>query len=127
MLKLSPHAKPRHALRYVLPALWTAVLLVTGTLLALNVTPTLAQAAPVAAGQLAAAAPADTAVTTFKNDVERDGDFSNETILNESNVNETQFGKRVQYSVDGQVYAEPLYLPNLTVNGATHNVVFVAT
>ena len=66
-------------------------------------------------------------MTTFKNDVERDGDFSNETILNESNVNATQFGKRVQYSVDGQVYAEPLYLPNLTVNGAAHNVVFVAT
>ncbi len=109
------------------PALWTAVLLVAGTLFALNLTPTLARAATVAASQPAAAAPADTAVTTFKNDVERDGDFSNETILNESNVNATQFGKRVQYSVDGQVYVEPLYLPNLTVNGAAHNVVFVAT
>jgi fibronectin type 3 domain-containing protein len=127
MLKLSPHAKPRRGLRSVLPALWTAVLLGAGTLFALNLTPALAHAAPATAGQVAAAAPADTAVTTFKNDVERDGDFSNETILNESNVNETQFGKRVQYSVDGQVYAEPLYLPNLTVNGATHNVVFVAT
>ena len=105
------------------PALWTAVLLVAGTLFALNMSPALAYAAPATAGRLAAAAPADTAVTTFKNDVERDGDFSNETILNESNVNATQFGKRVQYSVDGQVYAEPLYLPNLTVNGAAHNVV----
>ena len=38
-----------------------------------------------------------------------------------------QFGKRVQYPVDGQVYAEPLFLPNLTINGAAHNVAFVAT
>src|ERR1700722_13548560 len=128
MLKPSPHATPRRGRRSVLPALCTAVLLVAGTLFALNLTPALAHAAPVTAGRLAAAAaPADTAVTTFKNDVERDGDFSNETILNESNVNATQFGKRVQYSVDGQVYAEPLFLPNLTVNGATHNVAFVAT
>jgi hypothetical protein len=107
MLKLSPHAKPRHALRSVLPTLWTALLLVAGTLFALNVTPALANAAPATAGRLAAAAPADTAVTTFKNDVERDGDFSNETMLNDWNVNVNQFGKRVQYSVDGQVYAEP--------------------
>ena len=80
-------------------------------------TPGLDRAAQVTADRYAAAAPADTAVTTFKNDVERDGDFTNETILNESNVNVTQLGKRVQYPVDGQVYAEPLYLPNLTVNG----------
>ena len=123
----SPHGKPRHGLRSVLPALWTAVLLVTGTLFALNLTPALAHAAPAAAGRLAAAAPANTAVTTFKNDNERSGAFTNETILNESNVNVNQFGKRVQYPVDGQVYAEPLFLPNLTVNGAAHNVVFVAT
>jgi hypothetical protein len=111
----------------VLPALWTAVLLVTGTLLALTVTPALAHAAPATADRSAAAAAANTAVTTFKNDVERDGDFSSETILNESNVNVSQFGKRVQYPVDGQVYAEPLFLPGLTVGGAAHNVAFVAT
>src|SRR5258707_6317688 len=127
MRELSPHGQPRHALRSMLPALWKAVLLVTGTLFALNVTPTLAHAAPATADRYAAAAPANTAVTTFKNNIERDGQFTNETMLNQSNVNVTQFGKRVQYSVDGQVYAEPLYLPNLTVNGAAHNVVFVAT
>ncbi|HLK00728.1 MAG TPA: hypothetical protein VKU39_12575, partial [Streptosporangiaceae bacterium] len=73
------------------------------------------------------AAPADTAVMTFKNDNARDGQFSNETILNQSNVNVTQFGKRVQYPVDGQVYTQPLFLPNLTINGGSRNVVFVAT
>jgi hypothetical protein len=127
MLELSPHGRPRHARRSALSALWTAVLLVTGTLFALNLTPPLAHAASATPHRHAAAAPADTAVTTFKNDIERDGQFTNETILNQSNVNVTQFGKRVQYPVDGQVYAEPLFLPNLTINGAAHNVVFVAT
>jgi PQQ-like domain len=127
MLGPSPHGGLRHARRSVLPALWTAALLVAGTLFSFSVTPVPAHAAQVTAGRPAAAAPADTAVTTFKNDGERDGDFTNETILNESNVNVTQFGKRVQYSVDGQVYAEPLFLPDLSINGGTHNVVFVAT
>jgi hypothetical protein len=127
MLELSPHGRPRHARRSALSALWTAALLVAGTLFALNLAPPPAHAASATADRYAAAAPANTAVTTFKNDVERDGDFSNETILNESNVNSTQFGKRVQYSVDGQVYAEPLFLPGLTINGAVHNVAFVAT
>jgi Malectin domain/Fibronectin type III domain len=132
MLEPSPHGKARHALRSVLRVLSTAVLLAAGALFALTVTPALAHAAPAAADRPAAdrpaaAAAANTAVTTFKNDVERDGSFSSETTLNESNVNVNQFGKRVQYSVDGQVYAEPLFLPNLTINGAAHNVVFVAT
>jgi len=127
MLELSPHGRPRHVRGSVLSTLWTAVLLVAGTLFALNLAPPLAHAASATADRYAAAAPANTAVTTFKNDVERDGDFSNETILNESNVNSTQFGKRVQYSVDGQVYAEPLFLPGLTINGAVHNIAFVAT
>jgi hypothetical protein len=73
------------------------------------------------------AAPANTAVTTLRNDNSHSGQYSTETILNTSNVNSSQFGKRVQYPVDGQMYAQPLYLPNLTVNGATHNVVFAAT
>src|SRR5579883_732097 len=73
------------------------------------------------------AAPANTAVTTYRANNARTGNFSNETVLNTSNVNSTQFGKRVSYPVDGLVYAEPLYVPNLTINGAQHNVVFVAT
>src|SRR5581483_6288755 len=80
-----------------------------------------------AAAPAARAASAASAVTTFKNDNQRDGQFAGETALNESDVNVAQFGKRVQYSVDGQVYAEPLFLPNLSVGGGTHNVVFVAT
>ena len=48
-------------------------------------------------------------------------------MLNTGNVNQSQFGLKHTYSVDGQIYAQPLYVPNLTVNGGQHNVVFVAT
>lgn len=67
------------------------------------------------------------AVTTYHNDNARTGQQLNETILTPSNVNSSSFGKKYSFPVDGQVYAQPLYVPALTVNGATHNVVFVAT
>jgi hypothetical protein len=73
------------------------------------------------------AASSITAILTYKYDISRSGQNPNETILNTSNVNATQFGKRVSYPVDGQIYAQPLFVPNLTVKGGTHNVVFVAT
>ncbi|MBV9381882.1 MAG: PQQ-binding-like beta-propeller repeat protein, partial [Streptosporangiaceae bacterium] len=66
-------------------------------------------------------------MTTYRNDNGRTGQYPNETILNTSNVNASQFGKRVSYPVDGQVYAQPLYLPNLSIGGSVHNVVFAAT
>jgi hypothetical protein len=80
-----------------------------------------------AAPETARAAPANTAVLTYKYDTYRTGQNPNETILNTSNVNPTQFGKRVSYPVDGYVYAQPLFVPNLTIGGSVHNVVFVAT
>jgi Carbohydrate binding module (family 6)/Fibronectin type III domain len=70
---------------------------------------------------------AQVAYTTQHNDNMRSGDNLNETILNQSNVNVSTFGMLFKESVDDQVYATPLYMPDLTVNGATHNVVFVAT
>ena len=50
-----------------------------------------------------------------------------ETILNVSNVSGGQFGKLFSQPVDGAIYAQPLYVANLTINGAAHNVVYVAT
>jgi hypothetical protein len=92
--------------------------LVTGSLVAL----TLPQQA-----HAAGAAPSNTAVTTLRNDNQHSGQYTNETVLNQSNVNQSQFGKRVSYPVDGQLYAQPLYVPGVSVGGSTHNVVFAAS
>ncbi len=70
---------------------------------------------------------AQTSVLTQHNDIGRTGQNTNETILTTSNVNSTQFGKLFTLKVDGQVYAQPLYVPKLTINGVTHNVLIVAT
>jgi outer membrane protein assembly factor BamB len=68
-----------------------------------------------------------TDVATYKSDLARTGQNLTETVLTLSNVNATSFGKLRFLSVDGNVDAQPLYLSALTVQGATHNVVFVAT
>lgn len=73
------------------------------------------------------APPGVMSVLTFHNDDARDGANTNETTLTPANVNMQQFGKLFSYPVDGQIYAQPLYVPNLTVAGVLHNVVFVAT
>jgi hypothetical protein len=70
---------------------------------------------------------AQVSVTTSSNDIERTGQNLNETILTTSNVNTTQFGKLFSQPVDGFVYAQPLYLPSVTIGGQSHNVVFIAT
>ena len=72
-------------------------------------------------------APHNTAVLTFHNDQFRSGQNLNETILTPKNVNVRLFGKRASYHVDGQVYAQPLFVPNVVIHGSIHNVVYVAT
>src|ERR1700719_3986839 len=67
-------------------------------------------------------------VVTEHYDNARTGLNPNESILNTSNVNATSFGKIFSQSVDGQIYAQPLYMAGLTISGkGTHNVIFVAT
>ena len=68
-----------------------------------------------------------TAVWTYHNDNLRSGQNLNETILNTGDVNAKQFGKRVSYPVDGQVYAQPLFVPAVTIRGHQYNVAYVAT
>jgi hypothetical protein len=71
--------------------------------------------------------PTNAAVLTYHNDNLRTGLNANETILTTSNVNSTTFGKLGSLQVTGLVDAEPLYVPNLTIDSAKHNVVFVVT
>jgi hypothetical protein len=66
-------------------------------------------------------------VLTQHNDLARTGANTAETILTPANVNSNTFGKLFTDSVDGQVYAQPLYVENLGISGGAHNVVFVCT
>ena len=66
-------------------------------------------------------------VTTFHYNVARDGLNAKETILTQSNVNSTQFGKIGFDTVDGKVDAQPLYLANVPISGQLRNVLYVAT
>src|SRR6202049_5316864 len=75
-----------------------------------------------------------TNVVTQHNDIARTGQNLNETILTPANVNNNTFGKLFSYSIDGQAYAQPLYVAGVRMMGSgtvqagtTHNVVFVGT
>jgi hypothetical protein len=60
-------------------------------------------------------------------DFSRTGANLEEVLLAPANVNTALFGKLFTRSVDGAIYTQPLYVPNLTISNQTHNVVFVAT
>src|SRR5436305_771037 len=67
-------------------------------------------------------------ITTWHDDVARTGVNASETQLTPANVRSASFGKLFSYPVDGQQYAEPLYVSNLNMGAlGTHDVVFVAT
>ena len=71
--------------------------------------------------------PAASDVLTQHNDNSRTGANLAETVLTPANVNKLRFGKLRTLPVDGQIYAQPLYMSALTVDGRLHNVVFTAT
>jgi hypothetical protein len=67
-------------------------------------------------------------VYTQHNDIGRTGVYTDETILTPDNVNMAKFGKQFALPVDGYIYAQPLYVPNLSIPGkGVHNVVYIAT
>jgi outer membrane protein assembly factor BamB len=66
-------------------------------------------------------------VWTYRNDNARTGRNTSETALSPATVDKDHFGKLFSLAVDGDVYAQPLYLSGLTAGGKVRNVVFVAT
>ena len=74
---------------------------------------------------------AATNILTYLGDLAGTGANVNESTLTPADVNSTQFGKQFTSSVDGQVFAQPLYMTGVNIttgaNQGIHNVVFVAT
>jgi uncharacterized protein YjdB len=66
-------------------------------------------------------------IPTWHVDNSRSGLNAKETTLTPTNVTSSSFGKLFSYLVDGYVYGEPLVVANVTINGASHNVLYVAT
>ena len=70
---------------------------------------------------------AQVSVLTHHNDNSRTGENLSETYLTPALVNVNRFGMLFTQPLDGSAVAEPLYVPNLVINGTSHNVVFVVT
>jgi hypothetical protein len=67
-------------------------------------------------------------VLTSQYDSARSGANNHETTLTPANVNSKQFGKAFSLHVDGDVYAQVLYVPDVPIPGkGTHNVLYIAT
>jgi hypothetical protein len=67
-------------------------------------------------------------VLTYHIDNSRDGQNTNEIILCPANVNTNTFGKLFSHTVDGYVYAQPLYVSGVNIPGqGTHDVLIIAT
>ena len=69
---------------------------------------------------------AQVSVLNVNYDKQQTGANLQETVL-QPTQNWTTFGKLGTYAVDGQVYAQPLYVPRVSINGHAYNVVYVAT
>ena len=67
-----------------------------------------------------------TGVYSYHNDTARDGVNSQEYALTTANVGST-FGKLFSCTVDGAMYAQPLWVANVTIGGVRRNVVIAAT
>ena len=66
-------------------------------------------------------------VLTQHNDSFRTGANLSEFVLTTSNVNTGQFGKLYSRRLDGQIYAQPLYVHGLAISNKTRNVIYVCT
>jgi hypothetical protein len=72
--------------------------------------------------------PGFTGTLLYRNDNFRTGQNLAESVLTPSTVTAAQFGLLFTDRVDGQIYAQPLYVPAVAIpSQGTHNVVYVAT
>ena len=79
----------------------------------------------IASGQPASA---QTAVLTQNNDNARTGANTAETVLTPQNVSVSTFGKLFTITgLNANVNGQVLYVPNVTIGGAAHNVVYAYT
>lgn len=75
-----------------------------------------------------ASLPGRIAILTHHNDLARTGANLNETLLTTANVKSGSFGKLFERQVDGQIYAQILYVSNVNIrDNGQHNVVYVST
>jgi hypothetical protein len=66
-------------------------------------------------------------IPTQHNDAFRTGANLSETTLTVANVNSSRFGRVATFPVDGDVYAQPLFLPRINIRGGQRDLVLVAT
>jgi hypothetical protein len=66
-------------------------------------------------------------VTTYHNDGTRVGANPQEVALTLSNVHPSTFAKVFSCQIDAPTYTQTLWVPNLSIAGGTHNVIFTAT
>jgi PKD repeat protein len=66
-------------------------------------------------------------VYTYHNNLARNGANTQEYALTPAVVGSTAFGKLFSCTADGAIYAQPLWVANVTIGGVKHNVVYVAT
>ena len=68
-------------------------------------------------------------VFTYHNNLSRDGTNTREFALSTSTVNTSTFGKLFSCPTDGAIYAQPLWIPQISMGSppGKHNVIVVAT
>jgi chitodextrinase len=66
-------------------------------------------------------------VTTYHNNLSRDGANTHEFALTTATVKAATFGRLFSCATDGAIYGQPLWAPNLAIGGGSHNVIFVAS
>src|ERR1035438_9774290 len=76
---------------------------------------------------LVSSAVAQQPILTSRGDTTRSGANTNETVLTSSNVNTVTFGHLFSVPIDYQALAQPLFVPNVSIGGQLHNVVYVVT